>query len=191
MAKAVLFSDLNCPFCYALGERVEALGLAGQVSWRGVQHAPHLAQPMVPAGPGLASELRHEVEGIQRLAPEVSIVLPVGKPNTFAAICAVAAAMDVDRAKAHQLELALYREFWRQGTDISDSAVLMKMAHACGLGELRVTPEAQRTASSWQAAWELSGVHAVPALIREDGQRLVGLAKSEDLKRFLAVTIKT
>jgi predicted DsbA family dithiol-disulfide isomerase len=183
---ALLFSDFNCPFCYALGERVEQAGLSGRVAWRGVQHAPHLPEPMAPAGPGLSQELSQEVEGIRRLASEVPIALPKGKPNTRRPIERVAAALARDPAKAHALELRLYRELWRNGTDISRPEVLEALAQEHGLGGLSVSAEAERTATAWQRAWELSGARGVPALIRQDGARLVGLAKAEDLKKFLA-----
>ena len=39
---ATLYSDPNCPFCYAIGERLLTLSVERQVEWRGVQHAPHL-----------------------------------------------------------------------------------------------------------------------------------------------------
>jgi predicted DsbA family dithiol-disulfide isomerase len=37
---AVLYTDLNCPFCYATEERIEALGLVDAVEWRGIEHEP-------------------------------------------------------------------------------------------------------------------------------------------------------
>ena len=33
-----LFSDVNCPFCYAMHERLYTLGLMEQISWHGVFH---------------------------------------------------------------------------------------------------------------------------------------------------------
>ena len=113
----ILYSDFNCPFCYALGERIIALGSADRIAWRGVQHAPHLPLPMAQAGPAFASELAREVQFVQRLAPEISIALPRGKPNTDPAIQAVAAAMNVDPHKAHRLATSLYRMFWQHGID--------------------------------------------------------------------------
>src|SRR5579885_3898605 len=112
---ATLYSDFNCPFCYAFGERLIALRLVDVVAWRGVQHAPHLPIPMAAAGPTFASELAREVGLVQRLAPEVPIVLPKGKPNTGPAILAVAAAMQQDGGKAYAFAASLYRAFWQRG----------------------------------------------------------------------------
>jgi len=36
MMDITLFTDLNCPFCYATEQRLEALGVSAQVAWRGV-----------------------------------------------------------------------------------------------------------------------------------------------------------
>ncbi|MGH8728872.1 MAG: hypothetical protein ACREV9_12130 [Burkholderiales bacterium] len=90
-AGVALYSDFNCPYCYALGERLFAAASAHRVEWRGVQHAPYLPIPMASAGAALAAELSDEVGAIRRLAPEVSITLPRGKPNTGPAIRAVSA----------------------------------------------------------------------------------------------------
>ena len=43
-----LFSDFNCPFCYALHERLHRLQLLDHCAWKGVQHAPYLPIPMRP-----------------------------------------------------------------------------------------------------------------------------------------------
>src|SRR5690349_22882248 len=56
-----LYSDFNCPFCYALHERLHDLGLIERCEWRGVQHAPQLPRPMKPWSGSLGAELRHEV----------------------------------------------------------------------------------------------------------------------------------
>jgi hypothetical protein len=67
------------------------------VSWKGVQHAPHLPKPMKLWQGSLAAELRHEVSVVQRLAPELPIRLPSGKPNTGPAIALAASQIQRDR----------------------------------------------------------------------------------------------
>src|SRR5262249_47408535 len=73
--------DFNCPFCYALHQRLYDLNLLDRCDWRGVQHAPHLPSPMKPWQGSLGAELRHEVAAVQHLAPGLPIALPPGKPN--------------------------------------------------------------------------------------------------------------
>lgn len=45
-----LYSDFNCPFCYALYELLQELQFIDRCEWRGVQHASHLSNPMHAGG---------------------------------------------------------------------------------------------------------------------------------------------
>jgi predicted DsbA family dithiol-disulfide isomerase len=38
-----LYSDFNCPFCYAMHDRLHEMKLLDRCEWRGVQHASHLS----------------------------------------------------------------------------------------------------------------------------------------------------
>ena len=181
----ILYSDFNCPFCYAFGERVIALNFADRIEWRGVQHAPHLATPMALAGPTFASELAREVQFVQRLAPEVPIALPLGKPNTGPAIHAVAAAMNIDPHKAHRLATSLYRVFWQHGIDISDPSVIRELADQADLADLSNTPDAVKAVAAWHEAWMDRGVGSVPDLLRQDGESITGLVDLDTLRRFV------
>ena len=181
----VLYSDFNCPFCYAFGEQVIALNFADRIEWRGVQHAPHLPIPMAQVGPTFASELAREVQFVQRLAPEVPIALPLGKPNTGQAIQAVAAAMNIDPRKAHRLATSLYRVFWQHGTDISDPSVIRELADQADLADLSNTPDAVKTVAAWHEAWMDRGVGSVPDLLRQDGESITGLVDLDTLRRFV------
>jgi len=181
----VLYSDFNCPFCYAFGEQVIALNFADRIEWRGVQHAPHLPIPMAQVGPTFASELAREVQFVQRLAPEVPIALPLGKPNTGPAIQAVAAAMNIDPRKAHRLATSLYRVFWQHGTDISDPSVIRELADQADLADLSNTPDAVKTVAAWHEAWMDRGVGSVPDLLRQDGESITGLVDLDTLRRFV------
>ena len=72
----ILYSDFNCPFCYALHERLHDMALLSRCEWRGVQHAPHLPRPMKPWHGSLGVELRQEVAVVQWLAPDLQIAPP-------------------------------------------------------------------------------------------------------------------
>lgn len=181
----VLYSDFNCPFCYALGERLLAAGASKRVIWRGVQHAPELPIPMASAGPRLAAELQDEVRAIRQRAPEVPISAPRGKPNTGPAIHAVAAALRLDKARAYELKDNLYREFWQQGADISAPDVLRQWAKAAGLPEELDVAGVEITVAGWQREWEMSGLGGVPSMLRRDSRPLVGLVSVEAILEFL------
>lgn len=184
----ILYTDFNCPFCYAFSERLMALHAADCIAWRGVQHAPQFPVPMASAGPNFRLELEREVQSVRRLAPEVPISLPRGKPNTGAAIQAVAAAMQIDVSKAHKLATSLYHAFWRHGSDISDPAIIHSLMLQAGLDDpsnLTGPASARSMAQSWQREWMERGVGSVPELVRDDGEALIGLVNLNTLQHFL------
>jgi predicted DsbA family dithiol-disulfide isomerase len=124
LISVILYSDLNCPFCYAMHERLHEMNLLDRCEWRGVQHAPHLSKPMARRSGTLAAELRHEVTLVQRLAPRVPISLPPGKPNTRDAIELAAALLRQEVGRGMDCVREAYRLFWCEGQDLSDPAVL-------------------------------------------------------------------
>ena len=36
----IVYADFNCPFCYALNERLHAMNIEQRVEFRTIQHAP-------------------------------------------------------------------------------------------------------------------------------------------------------
>jgi predicted DsbA family dithiol-disulfide isomerase len=66
-----LFTDLNCPFCYATETRLARLGLGDRITWRGVEHEPELPVPMERDDAEIAAELATEVESVKSRAPDV------------------------------------------------------------------------------------------------------------------------
>lgn len=183
---ATLFSDPNCPFCYATEERLHDLGLQGAVQWCGVQHAPHLPVPMAPADHLLREELPAEVRAIRALAPEVAITVPPGKPNTSLAIHYGAAALLADPVAGRAFVHSLYRALWINGADLADPAILARLADDAGLTGLEADDAALAVADGWQGAWQRTGLGGVPLLVRHDGRRLYGLVGTEELRAFLA-----
>jgi len=185
---AVVFSDPNCPFCYAIEERLHALGLDDRVQWCGVQHAPHLPVPMAPADRVLAEELPDEVRAVRARAPEVDIAVPPGKPNTELAIHYGAAALRTHPAAGRRFVRSMYRAFWTDGRDLSDPAVLAALADDAGLGGLRPDAVDVAVADGWQQTWQHTGLAGVPLIMRADGKILFGLVDRDELRDFLVST---
>jgi predicted DsbA family dithiol-disulfide isomerase len=183
---ATLFTDLNCPFCYATEQRLEALGVSGQIAWRGVEHEPDLPVPMDINDAEIAAELAEEVASVASRAPEVPIAMPPGKANTAAGLLATAAALRVDPPRGAAFRRSVYRAFWRDGRDVSDPAVLAVLAQETGLPVLESLPEDAVTVASWRLEWERSPLRGVPLLVRADGETVYGLKDSETLDRFVA-----
>jgi predicted DsbA family dithiol-disulfide isomerase len=182
-----LFTDLNCPFCYATEQRLERLGVNERIAWRGVEHEPELPVPMALDDPEIAAELAEEVRSVRARAPEVAIAVPPGKANTAAGLLATAAALRLDAARGADFRQAVYRAFWRDGRDVSDPTVLEALAHGQRLPALRAGPEDALTVASWRLEWERSPLRGVPLLIRDDGETVYGLKDVETLARFLDV----
>jgi 2-hydroxychromene-2-carboxylate isomerase len=177
-----LFSDFNCPFCYALHERLHALRLLDRCEWRGVQHAPHLPRPMKPWQGSWAAELRREVMVVRRLSPDLPIALPSGKPNTGAAIERVAALFRQDRTRGMEFVREAYRAFWREGQDLSDPDVLERLSGSA----LSSGPDGETlpVVTAWETAWHATGQSGVPLIAAADGSLLVGCVPTEEIIEF-------
>jgi len=184
-----LYSDFNCPFCYAMHERLHGLQFIDHCEWRGVQHAPQLPRPMKPWQGSLGAELRHEVTVVKRLAPGLPIALPSGKPNTRPAIEQAVVLLRCDRSHGMAFVRETYRAFWCEGRDISDPAVLRQLVEQGGgspesIGT--IDDESRQVAQEWEAAWHATGQAGVPLIVSPEGDLLVGCAPLEEVRRFFA-----
>jgi predicted DsbA family dithiol-disulfide isomerase len=187
--RSLLYSDFNCPFCYAMHERLHELNVLALCEWRGVQHASHLPRPMKPWQGSLGAELRHEVAVVQRLAPGLPIALPSGKPNTRPAIEQAVGLLRRDPSHAMAFVRETYRAFWCESKDISDTEVIRQLVEQAGGSPESVgtiTDEDRRVAQEWEAAWHATGQAGVPLIVSPDHFLLVGCAPLEDVRRFFA-----
>lgn len=185
--EAVLYTDINCPFCYATETRLEALGVEDRVEWRGVEHEPDLPVPMQRDDAELNEEVADEVRQVRSRAPDVTIEVPTGKPNTAHAIAATVAASRVDSDRARAFRHALYRAVWVDGEDVSRPELVESIAAEHGLaGAVDPRPEDRVRVTSWRLDWERSPLRGVPLLVRSDGEVLYGLKDSDALDRFMS-----
>ena len=178
----ILYSDFNCPFCYALHERLHDMDLLRCCEWRGAQHAPHLPRPMKPWQGSLGAELRQEVAVVQRLAPGLPIALPPGKPNTRAAIEQAVQWLRRDCSQGMEYVRQIYRALWREGRDISDPSVLTQLM--TGHLAYKANEESCRIARDWETAWHETGQAGVPLIVSPAGDLLVGCVPVEEIRRF-------
>lgn len=177
-----LYSDFNCPFCYALHERLHDLTFIDRCEWRGVQHAPQLPRPMQPWSGSLGAELRHEVSMVQRLAPGLPITLPPGKPNTLPAIVQAVAILEMDSQHGMDFVRRTYRAFWCDGQDISDPLILKQLAGKYFSEDVEGRNEVN--AQKWETAWHATGQNGVPLLVSPDGDLLVGCVPEDQVRQF-------
>ncbi|MDK2745133.1 MAG: DsbA family protein [Nitrospira sp.] len=182
--KFVLYSDFNCPFCYAQHERLHQMDLLRRCEWRGVQHAPHLPKSMKPWQGSWEAELRHEVAVVQRLAPGLPIALPSGKPNTQAAIEQAISLLGQDVARGMDFVQRAYRAFWCEGQDISDPKILEQLAGEHFTED--VDGHSRSTAQKWETAWHATGQTGVPLIVAPDGDFLVGYVSADQVRSFFS-----
>lgn len=158
------YFDFSCPYSYAMSERLR--GAEDRLEWRLVEHAPDARVPM-----GGEADAR-ELEEVRKAAPQVELNRPPGLPNSGLASGVFAGLAPERRLRFLHL---VFRALWVDGRDISSREVIEQLA------EGHVTPATTR----WQADWTALGI-GVPALLRDDGARCLGIVPAEDLRDFLA-----
>lgn len=183
--KMIVYGDLNCPFCYALEERLVARQVQPQVEWRLVEHAPELPLEPAEAKPGELAELVRELEDLSERAPDVVVGPPRFRPNSGLAIKAVAEAMAIDVRRAWTLRLLLFRALWREGRNIADPAVVAELVAHAGLPPVRGTTEATATAARWTLEWRDARFERIPVMISDVGTKLLGLVPVRRMELFL------
>lgn len=159
----VIYADFSCPYSYAMSERLR--GLEDQLEWRLVEHAPGAGVPM--SGEADPRELNE----VRRYAPEIELNAPPGLPNSGLASRVFAA---LPPKRAIDFLHRVYRALWVEGRDISSPALVQQLT-----GE-PVEPRA----TDWQQAWHGLGI-GVPAILREDGERCMGIVTRDQLHKFL------
>jgi hypothetical protein len=66
----IVYADFNCPFCYALNERLHAMGLGERVDFRSVQHLSSATSDN--AGLKALIDLTREVADVRRTQSPVN-----------------------------------------------------------------------------------------------------------------------
>ena len=184
MSGYIVYGDLNCPYSYALFERLKAMDLLDQVEFRLVEHAQDIG--LYGNTADILSELASDVFAVRGHAPEVPISLPPERPDSrFANLC-VLAAMQIDREKALNFIDLFYKALWVDGQDIASPTIIFDALQKAGLPtELSIDIDCEEQLDTWQDQWAASGVSSrVPSIVAEDKRTLIGLAAPEDLQAF-------
>lgn len=186
-SKLIVYGDLNCPFCFALEQRLGARGVERNVEWHLVEHAPQLPTKPELATPAELEELACELDALAERAPDVVIHAPPFRPNSRRGIVAVAEARRIDPQRAEVLRRALFRALWLEGRDIADEAVVTELAHAAGLPTPGTShaEAAAEDATQWTATWRATNWNRIPCMITDAETKLLGLAPVQRLELFL------
>lgn len=182
----IVYGDFNCPFCYALEERLVASDVVQRVEWRMVEHMPELAHAPEGAGPAELANLEQELEAVAERAPDVKLGRPSFRPNSRLAIRAMAEACAIDPVRAWALRLSLFRALWRNGKNIADPEVVCGLVERAGLPPLEGSDEAVETARRWTREWQDAKFDRIPVMISDVGTKLLGLMPQRRIELFLA-----
>ena len=186
MAKYTVYGDLNCPYSYAMHERLKSLNIKENLEFRLVEHAPDIG--LYSSSPDMLAELASDVFSVRSHASEVAIALPPERPDSrFANLCVIAAHL-IDPIKAEQFRDLLYKALWVEGKDLSSPTVIFESLEAVGLpSELSIDLECEDILDEWQDEWESSTVGSrVPVILASDNRKLTGLASLEEIQSFLS-----
>ena len=181
-----VYADFNCPFCYALNERLFALGLENRVDFRLVQHKPEANREKIDLA--VLSELTTEVAEVRRRMPSIDINIPMFRPNTAPPTALVYKINREDPFQAVQLRRRIFRALWVDGHDISDADLLASLLLDLDI-ELSSTKVALNNAelTAWQSEWEnnIEFNRNLPIVISESGETVIGSLLEPELDAFL------
>ena len=181
----VVYADFNCPFCYALNERLHAMGLDTRVDFRTIQHA--LSTSSGQTGIEVLGELTREVAELRRRAPSVNINVPLFRPSSGPASSLVIAVRKRNPLQAAQLRRSVFRALWIDGEDISDPAVLAKLITELDIEAPDIRASGTAELDAWQDAWggnaDFDG--SIPIVISESGEVVIGFPLEPELDAFL------
>ncbi|MEM7562575.1 MAG: diguanylate cyclase [Pseudomonadota bacterium] len=180
-----IYADFNCPFCYALNERVHVLGLENQVEYRYVQHTSGPSRILPDFD--LLSELTSEVAEVRRRTPATRINIPLIRPNTAAATALVSAVQKRNPYQAAKLRRAIFRALWLGGRDISDPDLLAGLLQDLDVPTPGFDANLQGELIQWQNEWQDNADYDrnIPIVISSKGETVVGFPLEPELDSFL------
>lgn len=183
-AKIRLYSDLNCPFCFAMHERIEKLKLTENVEYCLVEHAPGFnSQAMTESQAAL---LTHEFNLISQRAKDIVVKFPGRIVNSQLALQSQISLELIDVEKGTQYRHLLYKAYWQQGKDISDPQILHEILVSLGERGLTITDEGRKKSKLNQQQWELGAFERrIPVMESPSGQVMLGLQNNDSIKDFV------
>ncbi len=183
-SRIIVYSDLNCPFCFVLNEWLETNEQAMRIRWQGVEHMPELAAGR-PLSSSQSELLTSEVTQVRERAPDVSIERPPTRPNTLLAISILLAIEENDPETSAKLRTCFFRALWQRGLDLSDPAILNSLIRSCGVDPKRLPAPDFKAASAAFSEWNTANYRRIPVLSAPTGAVYLGLGDSHKLDVFM------
>jgi diguanylate cyclase (GGDEF)-like protein len=130
----IAYGDLNCPFCFALHERLLAWNLLDRIEWRLIVHAPELSSSTFSMED--QSLLANEVFSIHHRAPDVPVNLPQTRPGSEMATQFMHVLDGLPIEQQVLVRVVLYRALWVEGENIADVQALQAVIDRAGLSDI-------------------------------------------------------
>ena len=180
-----VYADFNCPFSYALNERLHAMGLDQRVDFRCIRQFPSAASEATDFQ--ILGRLASEVAALRRKLPSIQINLPLFRPDTTAAADLANAVIAVDPARAARLRRHIFRALWIDGEDISRPELLRSLLRDLEIDLPGKSIRRAPNTDGWQREWHENPDfrQGTPIVISDRGETLVGLPLESELDVFL------
>jgi diguanylate cyclase (GGDEF)-like protein len=183
MSQFVVYADFNCPFCYALGERLAPFKGQFDFEWRPIQHVPGRQNLCTLDDMAV---LASEVFTVRHRAPDLPIAMPQQRPSTEEATRVFAALQTKDAQLALDFRNLMYRALWVEDQDISHNEVIDQALQELGVSETLGDETARAKLMRWQEEWETGDYdRGIPTIVSDDGRTLSGLVAPGDIQCFL------
>lgn len=205
--KIMYWSDYACPYCYIgethLKKAIENLGLGDQVDIEmlAFELDPNASKTYTGATLdrfakkyGLSvSEAQERIDGISRMGREAGLDFHYAETrytNTFDAHRLTKLAQKKDAALADRLEERFYRAYFTENLEVSDHAVLRRIALEEGMDEKEVdkvlnTDKYADDVRLDEREAQRYGVHAVPYFVVGNKYAIPGAMSVEAMERVL------
>lgn len=182
-----VYADFNCPFCFVQHGRIKQLQLQQPVEWRFVEHAPNLNSSV--HSESAMQTLNFEFGLITQRAPGVQINKPEFCVNSRVAILSFISVQHAYPELAMDYLSEIYKAYWQQGLDISDTIVLRNILVQLGIDEFGFCHESEVIQQHWQQAWINGGFEErIPAMSSAKDRVLLGLQHIDNIGHFIANT---
>ncbi|MBN3525470.1 DsbA family oxidoreductase [Paenibacillus apiarius] len=132
MAQIKIVSDFVCPFCF-LGEKtVEETFQPNEIEWIPFELRPEGSVPLDPNSAYVQQSMKQSVLPIaERLGIEIR--LPDISPIPRTRLAHIGFYYAKEHGKGNDYFIAVFKAYWQQGRDISQSGVLAQVAEHIGL----------------------------------------------------------
>ncbi|MFT4978216.1 MAG: diguanylate cyclase (GGDEF)-like protein [Myxococcota bacterium] len=167
-ARLIVYADFNCPYCFALSERLLEMGEADRVVWRSIEHMPTTTSAQRTME--VQSLLSAEVSALRRRIPSLDVSTPAFRASSGPANHLLQALSGATPEALLRLRVGIYRAYWQDGLDIEDEDVLHELVGQSGVVAAMAGLEVvTRQLQAWQDEWEVSRYHQRIPVLLESG----------------------